>query len=83
MPKATVAISNCDGLAGLIRTGNGEFFIEPLEKGQQEVEEKGRVHVVYRRSAVKQDPTQRREDVHSEGRAVSAVLNSSTEAMRV
>ncbi|XP_035261698.1 A disintegrin and metalloproteinase with thrombospondin motifs 14 isoform X4 [Anguilla anguilla] len=66
MPKATVAISNCDGLAGLIRTGNGEFFIEPLEKGQQEVEEKGRVHVVYRRSAVKQDPTQRREDVHSE-----------------
>uniref|UniRef100_A0A3P8NSK8 ADAM metallopeptidase with thrombospondin type 1 motif, 14 n=1 Tax=Astatotilapia calliptera TaxID=8154 RepID=A0A3P8NSK8_ASTCA len=50
MPDASVAISNCDGLAGLIRTDNGEFFIEPLEKGQQDVEVKGRVHVVYRRS---------------------------------
>uniref|UniRef100_A0AAY5EV95 ADAM metallopeptidase with thrombospondin type 1 motif, 14 n=1 Tax=Electrophorus electricus TaxID=8005 RepID=A0AAY5EV95_ELEEL len=52
MPEASVAISNCDGLAGLIRTDNGEFFIEPLEKGQQKGEVKGRVHVVYRRSAV-------------------------------
>ncbi|XP_036393537.1 A disintegrin and metalloproteinase with thrombospondin motifs 14 isoform X2 [Megalops cyprinoides] len=66
MPEAKVAISNCDGLAGLIRTDNGEFFIEPLEKGQQEVEEKGRVHVVYRRSAIKREPTQRREDLHNE-----------------
>uniref|UniRef100_A0A671LSG0 A disintegrin and metalloproteinase with thrombospondin motifs 14-like n=1 Tax=Sinocyclocheilus anshuiensis TaxID=1608454 RepID=A0A671LSG0_9TELE len=48
MPRASVAISNCDGLAGLIRTDDEEFFIEPLEKGQQEVEVKGRVHVVYR-----------------------------------
>ncbi|CAG04803.1 unnamed protein product, partial [Tetraodon nigroviridis] len=32
MPEASVAISNCDGLSGLIRTDNGEFFIEPLEK---------------------------------------------------
>uniref|UniRef100_A0A665X722 ADAM metallopeptidase with thrombospondin type 1 motif, 14 n=1 Tax=Echeneis naucrates TaxID=173247 RepID=A0A665X722_ECHNA len=55
MPEASVAISNCDGLAGLIRTDNGEFFIEPLEKGQQDVEVKGRVHVVYRRSAIKQE----------------------------
>lgn len=55
MPKASVAISNCDGLAGLIRTDDEEFFIEPLEKGQQEVEVKGRVHVVYRRSAIKRD----------------------------
>uniref|UniRef100_A0A671NXH0 A disintegrin and metalloproteinase with thrombospondin motifs 14-like n=1 Tax=Sinocyclocheilus anshuiensis TaxID=1608454 RepID=A0A671NXH0_9TELE len=50
MPRASVVISNCDGLAGLIRTDDEEFFIEPLEKGQQEVEVKGRVHVVYRRS---------------------------------
>uniref|UniRef100_A0A671NTT1 A disintegrin and metalloproteinase with thrombospondin motifs 14-like n=1 Tax=Sinocyclocheilus anshuiensis TaxID=1608454 RepID=A0A671NTT1_9TELE len=48
MPRASVVISNCDGLAGLIRTDDEEFFIEPLEKGQQEVEVKGRVHVVYR-----------------------------------
>ncbi|KAL2078583.1 hypothetical protein ACEWY4_026268 [Coilia grayii] len=66
MPEASVAISNCDGLAGLIRTDNEEFFIEPLEKGQQEVEIKGRVHVVYRRSAIKREPSQRKEDLHNE-----------------
>ncbi|XP_060795110.1 A disintegrin and metalloproteinase with thrombospondin motifs 14 [Neoarius graeffei] len=63
MPEASVAISNCDGLAGLIRTDNGEFFIEPLQKGQQESEVQGRVHVVYPRSTVKQ---QTQEDVHNE-----------------
>ncbi|XP_022046689.1 A disintegrin and metalloproteinase with thrombospondin motifs 14 isoform X3 [Acanthochromis polyacanthus] len=66
MPEASVAISNCDGLAGLIRTDNGEFFIEPLEKGQQDVEVKGRVHVVYRRSAIKRETGQRRDDLHNE-----------------
>nr|XP_020461003.1 A disintegrin and metalloproteinase with thrombospondin motifs 14-like isoform X2 [Monopterus albus] len=66
MPEASVAISNCDGLAGLIRTDSGEFFIEPLEKGQQDVEAKGRVHVVYRRSAIKQETAQQREDLHNE-----------------
>ncbi|TNN83795.1 A disintegrin and metalloproteinase with thrombospondin motifs 14 [Liparis tanakae] len=66
MPEASVAISNCDGLAGLIRTDNGEFFIEPLEKGQQDVEMKGRVHVVYRRSAIKRETGPRREDLHNE-----------------
>ncbi|NXY08542.1 ATS14 metalloproteinase, partial [Pteruthius melanotis] len=55
MPGAAVAISNCDGLAGLIRTDNNEFFIEPLERGQQDTEEHGRAHVVYRRSAIRQD----------------------------
>uniref|UniRef100_A0A8B9DRQ9 ADAM metallopeptidase with thrombospondin type 1 motif 14 n=1 Tax=Anser cygnoides TaxID=8845 RepID=A0A8B9DRQ9_ANSCY len=55
MPGAAVAISNCDGLAGLIRTDSTEFFIEPLERGQQETEARGRAHVVYRRSAIRQD----------------------------
>ncbi|KAJ8285339.1 hypothetical protein GJAV_G00025710 [Gymnothorax javanicus] len=54
VPGASVAISNCDGLAGMIRTDSDEYFIEPLERGTQEREEKGRVHVVYRRSAVLQ-----------------------------
>ncbi|XP_034165295.2 A disintegrin and metalloproteinase with thrombospondin motifs 14 isoform X1 [Pangasianodon hypophthalmus] len=63
MPEASVAISNCDGLAGLIRTDSGEFFIEPLQKGQQESEVQGRVHVVYPRSAVKR---QNQEDLHNE-----------------
>uniref|UniRef100_A0A8C6WQ17 ADAM metallopeptidase with thrombospondin type 1 motif, 14 n=1 Tax=Neogobius melanostomus TaxID=47308 RepID=A0A8C6WQ17_9GOBI len=65
MPRASVAISNCDGLAGLIRTDIGEFFIEPLEKGQQGVEEKGRVHVVYRRSAIRRDGAGA-EEMHNE-----------------
>ncbi|XP_041117871.1 A disintegrin and metalloproteinase with thrombospondin motifs 3-like isoform X3 [Polyodon spathula] len=78
MPGTTVAISNCDGLAGMIRTDNGEFFIEPLEKGQQEVEEKGRVHVVYRRSAIKREPLETREDLHNEEQfnPAAAVLSS-------
>ncbi|XP_047237276.1 A disintegrin and metalloproteinase with thrombospondin motifs 3 isoform X3 [Girardinichthys multiradiatus] len=54
VPGATVAINNCDGLAGMIRTDSDEYFIEPLEKGTQEMEDKGRVHVVYRRSALLQ-----------------------------
>uniref|UniRef100_A0A3Q2EFS0 A disintegrin and metalloproteinase with thrombospondin motifs 2-like n=1 Tax=Cyprinodon variegatus TaxID=28743 RepID=A0A3Q2EFS0_CYPVA len=32
-PGGTVALSNCDGLAGLIRTEKEEFFIEPVERG--------------------------------------------------
>nr|XP_057917709.1 A disintegrin and metalloproteinase with thrombospondin motifs 14 isoform X1 [Doryrhamphus excisus] len=66
MPDATVAISNCDGLAGLIRTNNGEYFIEPLEKGQQDVEVQGRVHVVYRRSAIKREAGQHGEELRNE-----------------
>ncbi|XP_071773886.1 A disintegrin and metalloproteinase with thrombospondin motifs 3 [Centroberyx gerrardi] len=57
VPGATVAINNCDGLAGMIRTDSDEYFIEPLERGTQELEDQGRVHVVYRRSALLQAPS--------------------------
>ncbi|XP_016524614.1 A disintegrin and metalloproteinase with thrombospondin motifs 3 isoform X3 [Poecilia formosa] len=57
VPGAMVAINNCDGLAGMIRTDSDEYFIEPLEKGTQELEDQGRVHVVYRRSALLQAPS--------------------------
>uniref|UniRef100_W5KYR4 ADAM metallopeptidase with thrombospondin type 1 motif, 3 n=1 Tax=Astyanax mexicanus TaxID=7994 RepID=W5KYR4_ASTMX len=57
LPGASVAINNCDGLAGMIRTDADEYFIEPLERGTQEHEENGRVHVVYRRSALLQSPS--------------------------
>ncbi|XP_030305863.1 A disintegrin and metalloproteinase with thrombospondin motifs 3 [Calypte anna] len=67
IPGASVAISNCDGLAGMIRTDKDEYFIEPLERGKQEEEEKGRIHMVYRRSAVMQHPTDLLPDVHREG----------------
>ncbi|XP_049449163.1 A disintegrin and metalloproteinase with thrombospondin motifs 2 [Epinephelus fuscoguttatus] len=57
MEDTSVAISNCDGLAGLIRTGHEEFFIEPLDRWQtgreeEEGEEGGRQHIVYRSSAI-------------------------------
>ncbi|XP_068461252.1 A disintegrin and metalloproteinase with thrombospondin motifs 3 isoform X2 [Clinocottus analis] len=57
VPGASVAINNCDGLAGMIRTDADEYFIEPLERGAQELEDQGRVHVVYRRSALLQAPS--------------------------
>lgn len=57
VPGASVAINNCDGLAGMIRTDSDEYFIEPLERGTQELEDQGRVHVVYRRSAVLKAPS--------------------------
>ncbi|KAM7415653.1 hypothetical protein PAMA_017941 [Pampus argenteus] len=57
VPGASVAINNCDGLAGMIRTDSDEYLIEPLERGTQELEDQGRVHVVYRRSAVLQAPS--------------------------
>ncbi|KAL8212042.1 UNVERIFIED_CONTAM: hypothetical protein K2H54_035560 [Gekko kuhli] len=37
--------------AGMIRTDKDEFFIEPLQRGKQEEEEEGRMHMVYRRAA--------------------------------
>ncbi|XP_061201802.1 A disintegrin and metalloproteinase with thrombospondin motifs 3 isoform X2 [Neopsephotus bourkii] len=66
IPGASVAISNCDGLAGMIRTNKDEYFIEPLERGKQMEEEKGRIHMVYRRSAVAHHPTDMLPDVHRE-----------------
>ncbi|XP_053573209.1 A disintegrin and metalloproteinase with thrombospondin motifs 2-like [Bombina bombina] len=66
IPNASVAISNCDGLAGMIRTDKDEFFIEPLEKDKQE-EDSGRTHVVYRRSAIiKSFPSNNTDMLHNE-----------------
>uniref|UniRef100_A0A4W6E7F8 ADAM metallopeptidase with thrombospondin type 1 motif, 2a n=1 Tax=Lates calcarifer TaxID=8187 RepID=A0A4W6E7F8_LATCA len=65
MEDTSVAISNCDGLAGLIRTGEEEFYIEPLDRrrtdgGDEEEEEEeergGRQHIVYRSSAIRKQP---------------------------
>uniref|UniRef100_A0A665TKS7 ADAM metallopeptidase with thrombospondin type 1 motif, 2 n=1 Tax=Echeneis naucrates TaxID=173247 RepID=A0A665TKS7_ECHNA len=58
MEDTSVAISNCDGLAGMIQTGEGEFFIEPWDQradDDHEDEEEGgrRRHIVYRSSAIK------------------------------
>ncbi|XP_027864478.1 A disintegrin and metalloproteinase with thrombospondin motifs 2-like isoform X3 [Xiphophorus couchianus] len=72
-PGGTVALSNCDGLAGMIRTEKEEFFIEPVERGDGVIEKEedgggGRTHIIYRSSAVKKVPiSSPAADYHSRG----------------
>lgn len=54
--------------AGLIRTDSSDYFIEPLEWGQQEQEASGRTHVVYRREVRQQEWAEPGGDLHNEGR---------------
>uniref|UniRef100_A0A3P8WZF9 ADAM metallopeptidase with thrombospondin type 1 motif, 2a n=1 Tax=Cynoglossus semilaevis TaxID=244447 RepID=A0A3P8WZF9_CYNSE len=62
MEETSVAVSTCDGLAGIIQTPDDEFFIQPLRRrrteggGDEEGDDQetaGRPHVVYRASAVR------------------------------
>lgn len=61
--------------AGIIRTEQEEFFIEPVEKGGGVIEEEkegggGRTHIVYRSSAVKKAAVDRAAaDDHSRGQS--------------
>uniref|UniRef100_A0A8C4NDA2 Peptidase M12B domain-containing protein n=1 Tax=Eptatretus burgeri TaxID=7764 RepID=A0A8C4NDA2_EPTBU len=58
-PEAAVALSNCDGLAGIIRTPEDDFLIEPAELGRVEDEVGGgRLHFVYRRLSALTNGTQ-------------------------
>ncbi|XP_059378241.1 A disintegrin and metalloproteinase with thrombospondin motifs 2-like [Carassius carassius] len=80
---ASVAISNCDGLAGMIRTGEEEFFIEPVETGhhviEQEEEDSGRSHIVYRSAAVKKPPVSPlAAEFHSKGADLGRLLDLET-----
>lgn len=52
----------------MIRTDSDEYFIEPLERGIQDQEEQGRVHVVYRRSALLQVSSDISVDYQLQGR---------------
>ncbi|CAL8281279.1 unnamed protein product [Arctogadus glacialis] len=58
-PDAAVALSTCHGLAGMIRLGKEEYFIEPLERGKKAERGKGRgqEHIVYRMSDIIKHPT--------------------------
>lgn len=51
----------------MIKSDNDEYFIEPLERGKQMEEEKGRIHVVYKRSAVERAPIDMSQDFHYRG----------------
>ncbi|KAG8507362.1 A disintegrin and metalloproteinase with thrombospondin motifs 14 [Galemys pyrenaicus] len=53
--------------AGLIRTDSTDYFIEPLERGQQDKEATGRTHVVYRREVGQHEWAEPRGDLHNEG----------------
>ncbi|XP_060783265.1 A disintegrin and metalloproteinase with thrombospondin motifs 2-like isoform X2 [Neoarius graeffei] len=80
---ALVAISNCDGLAGMIRTEKEEFFIEPVETGHHVMEQEdgggGRPHIVYRSAAVKKPPTSPLAvDLHSRGADLGGLLDLET-----
>ncbi|XP_061541194.1 A disintegrin and metalloproteinase with thrombospondin motifs 2-like isoform X1 [Phycodurus eques] len=79
-PGATVAISNCDGLAGMIRTEQDEYFIEPAERGDGMIEEEeaggGRMHIVYRSSAIKKVPIDNTAgDSHFRGADVGGLMD--------
>lgn len=54
----------------MIRTDSDEYFIEPLERGAQELEDHGRVHVVYRRSALLKPPSDISVDYQLQGRTM-------------
>uniref|UniRef100_A0AAZ3RXC9 ADAM metallopeptidase with thrombospondin type 1 motif, 2 n=1 Tax=Oncorhynchus tshawytscha TaxID=74940 RepID=A0AAZ3RXC9_ONCTS len=76
----SVAISNCDGLAGMIRTGKEEFFIEPLVRGgglmvEEEERGDGRRHIVYRSSAIKRPPVNQTADSHPRGSVIGDLMN--------
>lgn len=55
----------------MIKSDNEEYFIEPLERGKQMEEEKGRIHVVYKRSAVEQASRDVAEDFYYRGRLLN------------
>ncbi|KAF4077273.1 hypothetical protein AMELA_G00206130, partial [Ameiurus melas] len=71
VPDTSVAISNCDGLAGMIRTGQEEFFIEPLERGGDMTGEEeggsGRHHILYRLSDIKKPAISHADYFHLRG----------------
>ncbi|XP_045775396.1 A disintegrin and metalloproteinase with thrombospondin motifs 7 [Maniola jurtina] len=50
-PSSAVALSACNGLAGLLRTEHGEYWIEPSNQIPTD-ENSGRPHVIFKRSAV-------------------------------
>uniref|UniRef100_UPI00358ECF55 A disintegrin and metalloproteinase with thrombospondin motifs 3-like isoform X2 n=1 Tax=Myxine glutinosa TaxID=7769 RepID=UPI00358ECF55 len=77
IPNTVVALTNCDGLAGLIHLPDEDYFIEPLERGSIEGEQtRGRPHVIYRRSSIKTllNPTATR---HSDYALAEALLMTS------
>ncbi|KAL1139741.1 hypothetical protein AAG570_006719, partial [Ranatra chinensis] len=55
MPLSSVALSTGHGLAGFIRTGEDEYFIEPVSEEQGYGESEGQLHIVFKRFDVDSD----------------------------
>ncbi|XP_076835506.1 LOW QUALITY PROTEIN: A disintegrin and metalloproteinase with thrombospondin motifs 2 [Brachyhypopomus gauderio] len=87
VPDTSVAISNCDGLAGMIRAGQEEFFIEPLERGGEVTGEEeggaGRHHILYRSSAVKKPAAGPVDYVHPGGSVLGSLAGAETMSRRL
>ncbi|XP_060526529.1 A disintegrin and metalloproteinase with thrombospondin motifs 7 isoform X2 [Cylas formicarius] len=50
-PQSRVALSTCNGLAGMIQTNHGKYYLEPAYHPDKSVAP-GHPHLVYKRSAV-------------------------------
>lgn len=59
----------------MIKSDDDEYFIEPLERGKQMEEKNGRIHVVYKRSAIERAPMNMSHDCSYRGRHLSQGLN--------
>lgn len=74
----------------MIRMEQEEFFIEPVERGAEVIEEKeqegggGRTHIVYRSSAMKKRPiSSAAADFHSRGQSAHTLPDSPLDAPHV
>lgn len=64
----------------MVRTGEEEFFIEPLDRWrlggeEEEVEEEGRRHIIYRSSAVKNSAVNHTADDFVQGETQTETLH--------
>lgn len=68
-----MSLRHAVGQAGMIRAGQEEYFIEPLERGGAMTGEEhggpGRHHVVYRASDINRPEVPPSADFHSTGKA--------------
>ncbi|XP_075979285.1 ADAM metallopeptidase with thrombospondin type 1 motif B [Anticarsia gemmatalis] len=65
-PASKIALSACDGLAGLLRTEHGEYWIEP-SKQQPTDSSAPRPHVIFKRSAVDKVKARAKREIDSRG----------------
>lgn len=79
---SSVAVSNCRGLHGLMRTADDEYFIEPLDKySSTNLYSEGHPHIVYKRSSLPK-PKNLQQDGHHHGSSKSSCDVSEDESIK-